>query len=485
MRMQLPDSGVHTLPNSVNTSRPSCADVVRGHQGKFSDKWSSYLSIYETYFEPFRDESISILEIGVQNGGSLECEAAYFPNAKYIIGCDINPDCRKLKFSEGNIHLVVGDGNAPKTKDEIIGICSSFDIVIDDGSHKSDDIIRSFVLYFPHLNVDGVFIIEDLHCSYWQDFGGGLHDENSSQSFLKLLADIVNFEHWGITKTRRQFIDEAFPGILPDDADDWLASIFSVQFFNSVCVIRKADPGQVALGKRVISGSDEAITKDLKKYDGTGPIHVPQDGNPFARFHAWRDELSAAEKELEKAQQKLEEEQQKLTKLTDGLAASERECGKLQTYVSGFRRQLIARDDEMSSRFKDFDRALEEKDQFTANLCHQAMDIPPPAAHWLEALLSRLGLKRLCRTMYPSGRVRLLEDIQLIRKSGRFDPVYYLTRHPEALGECGNPIAHYLTIGWRSGYDPSADFDGADYTRGQGAPIHQAPLLHALLSGNA
>ncbi|WP_213952842.1 class I SAM-dependent methyltransferase [Variovorax sp. dw_954] len=472
------------------------------------------MPIYEAYFDALRSDSISLFEIGVQNGGSLESHAAYFPNAKCIIGCDINPDCRNLEFREENIHVVVGDAGAPATKQEILDICGSFDFIIDDGSHKSDDIVRNFSLYFPCLKANGIFIIEDLHCSYWQDFGGGLHNEKSAQSFLKLLADIINFEHWGVAKTRRQFIDEAFPGVLSDDAEEWLASIYSVQFFNSVCVIRKAETSRVTLGERIIAGADEAITKDFKKYNGTGPLSFAQDGNPFARFHAWRDELGAvekkleeveharrnelgaAEKKLEEAQhawrdelsavdKKLEEVQHKLKKSMDELASSEQECEKLQGYVSGFRRRLIARDQEVISRFKVFDKELEDKDQLVVDLCRRAMDIPPPAAHWWEAVLSRLGLKRLSRAMFPAGRTRLLEEIQLIRKSGRFDPVYYLTKHPEALEERGNPIAHYLTVGWRSGYDPSADFDGAGYTRTQAIPIHQAPLLHALLSDKA
>ena len=42
-------------------------------QGKVSDKWASYLVLYERIFEGFRGApQFSMLEIGVQNGGSLE-----------------------------------------------------------------------------------------------------------------------------------------------------------------------------------------------------------------------------------------------------------------------------------------------------------------------------------------------------------------------------------------------------------------------------
>jgi len=40
--------------------------------GKVSDKWDSYLPIYDRLFGPRKDDAIGLLEIGVQNGGSLE-----------------------------------------------------------------------------------------------------------------------------------------------------------------------------------------------------------------------------------------------------------------------------------------------------------------------------------------------------------------------------------------------------------------------------
>jgi hypothetical protein len=71
----------------------------------------------------------------------------------------------------------------------------------------SSDIIKSFALYFPRLAEGGLFIAEDLHCSYWEEFEGGLFDRNSSISFFKSLADIVNFQHWGVSKTRTQLLN--------------------------------------------------------------------------------------------------------------------------------------------------------------------------------------------------------------------------------------------------------------------------------------
>ncbi len=73
------------------------------NKGKTSDKWELYLSVYDRLLSPLRKNKISLLEIGIQNGGSLEIWAKYFSSAKKIIGCDINKKCGKLKFFENQL----------------------------------------------------------------------------------------------------------------------------------------------------------------------------------------------------------------------------------------------------------------------------------------------------------------------------------------------------------------------------------------------
>jgi hypothetical protein len=70
------------------------------HTGKVSDKWSLYLSVYDQILKSYRNANVRLLEIGVQNGGSLEIWSKYFSNAKLIVGCDINPECGKLRYDE-------------------------------------------------------------------------------------------------------------------------------------------------------------------------------------------------------------------------------------------------------------------------------------------------------------------------------------------------------------------------------------------------
>ena len=73
-------------------------ELYAEHAGKVSDKWALYLREYDRLFNDYRHQPIRLLEIGVQNGGSLEIWDQYFSNAVCLLGCDINPDCSKLQY---------------------------------------------------------------------------------------------------------------------------------------------------------------------------------------------------------------------------------------------------------------------------------------------------------------------------------------------------------------------------------------------------
>lgn len=265
-------------------------DLYKQHEGKVTDKWELYLREYERLFFPYREQSISMLEIGIQNGGSLEIWSQYFSNAKKIVGCDIDQSCRDLVFSDPRISVVVGDACAEETKNKITEKARSFDLIIDDGSHRSTDIITTFLKYFPLLRKGGVFIVEDLHCGYWQDFEGGLFYPYSSISFFKTLADLINREHWGITKTPTSLIS-GFQKKYDIAADEKsLSEIHSIEFINSLCVIKKEAQLNNKLGKRVVVGKHDDILH--------GPIAVSGKSNKATSqsSNAWTVmEISPAE----------------------------------------------------------------------------------------------------------------------------------------------------------------------------------------------
>lgn len=256
-------------------------ELYAAPNGKVSDKWSSYIYEYSRILDCYRNKPINLLEIGVQNGGSLEIWSNYFSNFKKLIGCDINPECSKLHYDDKRISVIVGDANSLITKSLITSLSPNFEIIIDDGSHTSSDIVKSFANYFPLLTDGGIFIAEDLHCSYWQEFDGGLFDPFSSISFFKRLADVINHDHWGISKPRTSLLNgfRSKYGIELDE--ETLRHIHSVEFVNSICIIRKELPMRNALGIRIFSGQDELVAKEKITQEATSSSTPSQDSNKW------------------------------------------------------------------------------------------------------------------------------------------------------------------------------------------------------------
>lgn len=110
----------------------------------------SYLEVYDELFKDL--SNINLLEIGTQYGGSLKLWRDKFPNSK-IYGVDINP--------QGNpegVKIITAD--ATKKIKELEDI--KFDIIIDDGSHKIEDQLKTLEIFYPKLNKNGLYIIEDI-----------------------------------------------------------------------------------------------------------------------------------------------------------------------------------------------------------------------------------------------------------------------------------------------------------------------------------
>jgi hypothetical protein len=201
----------------------SLATIHRQKTGKVSDKWSSYLDFYDDRFFYLQDTQVKILEIGVQNGGSLETWAQYFWNAEKIYGIDVDPKCADLKFEDERIEVIVGDSKTTQ-------IDSTFDIIIDDGSHQSDDIIENWNVWWPKLNNGGLYVVEDFHTMWMPGYG------NNAIRFFSGFIAAVNAQ----TKTNHQ--------------------VRRLEFTNSIVMLEKGEP---VLGDRLITGSVAYVNPDV------------------------------------------------------------------------------------------------------------------------------------------------------------------------------------------------------------------------------
>ena len=263
------------------TGRPSLYDIHHAHDDFVSDKWTGILIHYERLLKDHRDRDVRLLEIGVQNGGSLQIWAKYFEAGRRFLGCDINPGCGELEFGDPRISVMVHDAGAPVAKTEAMRICGQFDLIIDDGSHMSGDIIRAFLSFFPTLTRDGIFVVEDMACSFWQEFEGGLDHDTSSLAFFKEVADVINKEHWQVAASVESRFERFVRAYDLDFNPQVLAQVQSIEILNSMVVIRRGTKAQTELGLRMVHGQTARVTGAGILFNGTYcvPPGVTRDGS--------------------------------------------------------------------------------------------------------------------------------------------------------------------------------------------------------------
>lgn len=132
-----------------------------------TDKNSSFHNYgrqYDSLLKEYRNKNLKYLEVGVLNGESIKAMREVFKQSTLILGVDINIECKKYEKIEKGIAIEIGDATDKQFIDFITQKYGRFDIILDDGSHKNRDVIKTFEMLFPLLNDDGLYIIEDTIC---------------------------------------------------------------------------------------------------------------------------------------------------------------------------------------------------------------------------------------------------------------------------------------------------------------------------------
>jgi len=160
---------------------------------KVIHKWAHYFPIYERHFAPWQNRSLVFWEVGVYGGGSLQMWQRYFgPNA-VIVGIDINPEC--LAHAGRGINVRIGNQADTAFLASVIDEFGAPDVVLDDASHRMKPTWEMFQFLYPQVPKNGVYMVEDMHTSYWPRWGGGLHVEDSFINKCKHLIDELNADH--------------------------------------------------------------------------------------------------------------------------------------------------------------------------------------------------------------------------------------------------------------------------------------------------
>ncbi|VEP12705.1 conserved hypothetical protein [Hyella patelloides LEGE 07179] len=199
-----------------------------------TDKWNKhwYAQHYQKHFEPLRKKKLNILEIGIggyanpnKGGASLRMWRTYFPKST-IYGIDIH---EKKAHEEKRIRTFQGSQTDVNFLKEVIKEIGQVDIIVDDGSHINEHVIKSFEILFPMLSKNGIYVIEDTQTSYWKKFGGSRYDLNSNKTimeFFKNLCDGLNYAEF------------SSPDYIPKYFDK---HIVSMHFYHNLIFIYKGE----------------------------------------------------------------------------------------------------------------------------------------------------------------------------------------------------------------------------------------------------
>lgn len=119
----------------------------------------SYIEVYTELLDKYR-ESGNILEIGVAHGYSMRMWRDYFTNG-IVAGIDniVENDTRPL-LEDSRFKIVIGDATNEAILENFKDI--KFDVIIDDGSHRIADQLKSFEIFKQYMNPGGVYVIEDI-----------------------------------------------------------------------------------------------------------------------------------------------------------------------------------------------------------------------------------------------------------------------------------------------------------------------------------
>lgn len=126
--------------------------------------YHEFTPFYHSFFEERIEQTKWVMEIGVLNNSSLRMWEDYFPNAT-IVGVD---NQEKFQYEEDRVKIFLADqGDNEQLLNVIKGTTTSYDIIIDDGSHLIDHQMTTLGFLFPYVKDGGIFVLEDLHTSHF------------------------------------------------------------------------------------------------------------------------------------------------------------------------------------------------------------------------------------------------------------------------------------------------------------------------------
>jgi hypothetical protein len=184
-----------------------------------SIKWDNYFEIYENCLKKFVNKNITLVEIGIGNGGSLFMWRNFLGKKAKIIGIELNPEAKK--FEKYGFKIFTGDQSDPTFWENFYNENGKIDILIDDGGHTNLQQITTLMESVENINSGGVILIEDTHTSFMNYKGFKNPSKNSLINFTTNIIENLHRRNPMIKKKMNNFSKK----------------IYSIEYFDSIVLL--------------------------------------------------------------------------------------------------------------------------------------------------------------------------------------------------------------------------------------------------------
>ncbi|MDO8646053.1 MAG: class I SAM-dependent methyltransferase [Candidatus Planktophila sp.] len=205
----------------------------------FSIKHTNYFDVYDQLLAKFVGETITFVEIGILDGGSLFMWRDFLGKNARIIGVDLNPEA--TKWREHGFEIFIGDQSNSLFWSDFFKEIGDIHVLLDDGGHRNDQQIITTRCALPHILDGGLIIIEDTQTSFMK------FENFQKYSFVNFLKDKIN--------SLNARSDE-----LNIKKDIFSSSVHSIEFFAGICVLHV---------NRSLSTSTQRIENDGSRNNAT------------------------------------------------------------------------------------------------------------------------------------------------------------------------------------------------------------------------
>jgi len=262
----------------------------------------------------------------------------------------------------------------------------------------------------------GVFVAEDLHCSYWQEYEGGLFDPFSSITFFKRLADVVSHEYWGIEKARVDILSGFFEKYGSQIDEGALQHIHSVEFINSMCVIRKDKPSRNRLGTRIIAGSVGTVIPGRVLRSSLDEIPDQTDNEWTARSVPPDEELLLRIKDLA-------DRDGQIANLNQAIADRDKDVTDRDRQIANLNQAVADRDAQIAALYNSTSWRITWPLRIVAHQIKRARrvaELDMPAIQYGGGL--KCTLKKAIQLYRREGLAGIKRGFRIVTTSGRINP---------------------------------------------------------------